>query len=108
MLAKKFRLKKNDFPIIFKHGYRKGNKNFLIIFNYNKKKYSCFAVIINKKTAKLATIRNKTRRFIYQIISDNLEKIPAGFNIVIICRKPVNDQNKEELKECISQLLKNK
>lgn len=45
-------------------------------------------IIISKKVAKLAVDRNRMKRLAYEVIYQNLEKLPEGIRMVLVIKKP--------------------
>lgn len=90
MLAKKYCLKgKAAFEKVFKQG----NKCFVALFGIkilkNDLGYSRFGIIISSKISKKAVVRNKVRRRISETFRLNLKNFKSGFDVIIICRKPI-------------------
>lgn len=81
---------------------KKENSSFLSspIFNIriskNKEKETRFGIVVSKKTSKKAVLRNKTKRVIRNIITQNLDKISKGKDIIIVSKRILNKSLKEE------------
>ncbi len=54
-----------------------------IVKNEGKK----FLIIVSKKVAKLAVERNRMKRLAYEVIYNNLEKLPEGIRMVLMIKK---------------------
>lgn len=107
MLPKENRLqKKKDFERIFKKG--KGFKeDFLILkFISNNLNQSRFGIIISQKILKKATIRNKIKRRIRELIRLRLPKIKKRLDIVLIAIPGLETKDFWEIEETINKLLK--
>ncbi len=68
MLARNFRLKKNDMDRIYKKGQRVAQDLFLVRYLPNRAGHSRFSVVISKKVLAKAHDRNHAKRQIYQLI----------------------------------------
>lgn len=99
MLAKKYRLPIQEF--VGKAGQsRKGRYFLLKRFNCSNA-YSRVGVVISKKVAVKATVRNRIRRTIFDFFSSKLD-LPIGDYLVIVLSGAAN-LSKEEL---IGELVK--
>lgn len=107
MLAKKNRLKKKkDFETTFQRG--EGFKQdflFLKILK-NSLKFSRFGFVVSKKISKKATVRNKIRRRLSEIIKANLPKIEKAWDGIIIVDCGIKDKNFREVEATIEKLFK--
>lgn len=107
MLPKKNRLKKEkDFEKVFKKG--KGLRKdflFLKLLNNNLKK-SRFGIVVSTKISKKATVRNKTRRRIREIIRNHLDEIKKGKDIVIVAQPGIEEKSFSQIKETLIELFK--
>lgn len=56
----------------------------------NKEKETRFGIVVSKKTSKKAVLRNKTKRLIRNIITNNLDKISKNKDIIIVSKKTLN------------------
>lgn len=65
-----------------------------------------FGVVVSKKTSKKAVLRNKTKRIIRNIITQNLEKLAKGKDIIIVSKKILNRQLKDEAEQELLLLFK--
>jgi len=98
--------KKKDFGKVFKEG--KGYKeNFLYLkIVKNNLKISRFGFITSKKFSLKATLRNKIKRRLREIIRINLEDIKKGIDGVIIVMPGLEINDFWELEEITKTLLK--
>nr|MBI5455745.1 ribonuclease P protein component [Candidatus Levybacteria bacterium] len=69
---------------------------FNIRISDNKEKESRFGIVVSKKTSKKAVLRNKTKRIIRNIITDNLDKLSKSKDIIIVSKKILNKTIKKE------------
>lgn len=107
MLAKQYRLKKNkDFELVFKRGKTFDSKLlFLKTIKRNNLKVSRFGLVVGTKISKKATIRNKIKRRLRDVIRKKLEDIKPGFDVIIGAKAGVVDKNYQEIKEEFKGLL---
>jgi len=107
MLAKKYRLKTSFF---------KTKRDVLItsdqFFSIHKHHSEClwnrYAVVISKKIAPTAVLRNTTRRTIYEYIRKTNNPTQSHKNIVIFVKKPtlsLLSGDKKQLYQKLSSLL---
>lgn len=102
MLKKQFSINKSKFDLIFKKARHSGSEDFHIRYLPNNKNYSQFAIIVSKKTAKLAVDRNYTRRVIKNLIAEKKLSIKVGYYYLITVKK--NIQRKDDKQAVAKQL----
>ncbi len=102
-LARKFRLHlKKDFENVMYNGiYFKTNDFALKLFktqlNHNR-----FAIIINKKIAKLAVTRNTLKRRVREVLRKNLSNMAKSYDIIIF---PKSSTSQMSLKDLETRLI---
>lgn len=107
MLSQKYRLvKQSDFSLVFKNGKKAFGRLFFIRYTPNNKENSRFSVVISNKISKKATIRNRARRQVREIIRLNLSKFKQNLDIIINILKPSLDCSYEELEMEMLKILK--
>ncbi|MEA2064727.1 MAG: ribonuclease P protein component [Patescibacteria group bacterium] len=108
MLAKKYCLKgKANFEKVFKQGSKCFIELFGIRMLKNNLGYSRFGIIISSKISKKAVVRNKIKRRISEIFRLNLKNFRSGFDVIIICRKPILEVTYQDIeKEILSSTKK--
>ena len=85
MLPRENRLKKEeDFKKVFKKGRGFTNDLFVLKVIKNNLDISRFAFVISKKISKKATIRNRIKRRLDNVIRVDLPKIKKGWDGIII------------------------
>ncbi|MBU2539712.1 ribonuclease P protein component [Patescibacteria group bacterium] len=107
MLPRQNRLtKKRDFDSVFKNG--KGAKEgFLFLKTVpNKLSDSRFAFITSQKMSKKATVRNKIRRQLREIIKTNIGIIKKGTDCAIVVLPGFNDVSFWDIEKDMMGLLK--
>lgn len=106
MLPKSHRLKKKkDFDRVFKKG--KGfNNNFLFLkIKRNKLSVSRFGFVVPLKVSSKATVRNKTKRRLREIVRELLPQITSGFDGVWVAQPGAETCSFEELKSEVKKIL---
>ena len=85
-------------------------KSFFLTIKYlsnNYRKTSRFSVIISKKIAKTAVLRNRIRRRIYEIIRQEIPNITAVYDVAIIVNSiEINNLSYLDLKSKLLDLFK--
>mgnify|MGYP000526293949 CR=1 FL=1 len=107
MLIKNYRLRKREEIVkVIKNGHSFFVPEVGIKFIRNNLKNSRFCFIISSKIDKRATVRNKIKRRLREIVRQNLEKIKPGFDILIFARFGIKELNFWQMKEKLEQLFK--
>jgi len=107
MLPKENRLKKNkDFEKVFKEG--KGFKEDLLVLKKvkNNLKNSRFGFVVSKTFFKKATLRNKIKRRLRELVRIKLNEIKKGIDVVIIAKPGLETKDFQEIKEIVNKLFK--
>ena len=107
MLPKINRLtKKKDFELVFKKG--ESIKNDFLIFKIlkNHLKESRFGFVVSKKVSNKATIRNKVKRRLRDVISGKLKEIGKSVDLIIITLPGIEKKEFSEIQEIIINYLK--
>lgn len=106
MLSKQYRLQKDkDFELVFKKGRIVSNEFLFLKLIKNNLAVSRFGFIISKKISKNATVRNKIKRRLREIIRKELAKIKQRFDIVIGVKAEILDKNYQETEKEVKSLL---
>lgn len=103
MISSKHRISKSHFPTILRNPSISGIY-FRAVIAPSLSDKSHFAVIISKKHAKLAVLRNLFRRVVYQLIQENLEKSPVKSMVFIMQKTILHEKSKEGRKNATLQL----
>ena len=107
MLAKNFRLsKQKEIKQVFDKGSKYFGKFFIIRFCPNLEDNCRFVIIVSNKISKKATVRNKLKRQIREIIRLNLDKFNLNYDIIITVLNNRLDKDYDELQDCLLQDLK--
>lgn len=106
MLPKQNRLKKKkDFEKVFKEGQGFKEDFLFLKFAKNNLKKSRFGFIVSKKFSKKATLRNKIKRKLREIIKMKLAKIKEGFDIILVINPGLEQKDFWEMEEAVNRIL---
>lgn len=107
MLAKENRINLNkEFDRVFKTGQSFYAKEIGIKMIPTNLEYTRFGLLVGLKVSKKAVIRNKIRRQIRAIISQELPKLKTGADIVVITLPLILDKNFEEIEKTLKMGFK--
>jgi len=107
MLAQKYRLsKQSDFKLIFQQGKKIFGPFFIIRYLPNNLENSRFTVIVSNKISKKATVRNKIKRQLREIIRLNLSKFKYNNDIIITVLSAAVKEDYLNLEKNYLELLK--
>lgn len=106
MLAKEYRLtQEKKFRYIYNQGKSFFGRFVVVKFLISKKKdESEFGIVISKKISNKATVRNKLKRQISQIIYSLLDQFQQAGKLVIIVKS--NPEDFRNLKEDLIKIFK--
>ncbi|MBU1164592.1 ribonuclease P protein component [Patescibacteria group bacterium] len=105
MLAKINRLaKQKDFDHVFKRGKSVFSANLKLRFVRNELKNSRFAFVVSNKISKKATVRNRIRRQLSEIVRTNLTTIKKGNDVVVVVKQTIL---KKDFEQITNELLTN-
>lgn len=106
MFAKQYRLQKDkDFKLTFKKGKTFNNGFLFLKLRRNDLKVSRFGFVVSSKILKKATLRNKIKRRLRDIINKNLVNIKSGIDIVIGVKTEIISKDYQEIKKELESLL---
>lgn len=106
MLPKINRIKKKkDFEYIFKKGASFKNNLFILRLIKNNLDQSRFGFVVSLKVSKKATIRNKIRRRLAEIIKLEFKNIKQGMDLVFISLPSAEKKEFAELKDALNSLM---
>lgn len=107
MLPKPNRLKKKkDFEKIFRKG--KGFKEGFLFLKAltNNLKFSRFGIVVGKEVSRKATLRNKIKRQIREIVRAKLAKLKTGIDVILIALSGIETKDFLEIEKTIDKLFK--
>lgn len=106
MLPKRNRLKKNkDFENVFKKGQGFKEDFLYLKIKKNNLESSRFGFVVSKKFSQKATVRNKIKRRLRELVKVKLPKIKKGIDGVIIIMPGFKINDFWELEEIINKLF---
>lgn len=106
-MKKKDVLKSNElFNNIIKDGKRVSNKYFVICFKQKEFLKNNYGIAVGKKVGNAVT-RNKVKRQVRNIITNNVTMFPNYHNYIIICKRDVLTISYKEMEENLIKLLNN-
>lgn len=107
-LPKDHRLTKDkDFQSVFDSGKTVKNSFLFIKYLISKdQKKSRFGIVVSGKVSKKATVRNRIRRQISEIIRNNLDRIINNADAVIVTNSKIVDKEFTEIEKVVLNLLK--
>lgn len=107
MLKAKYRLKrKADFARIYRRGRYFFTPSLILRFLPNEKDFSRFALVVSGKITPKATLRNRLKRQLSEIIRLDIIHIRVGFDLLLAAKKPLLSQNFAAKKASLVNLLK--
>lgn len=69
---------------IYRRGKSVRNRDFLLRYTHNpRREHGRLAVVVSKKTAKSAVVRNRIRRRVYEVIRHELPKLKPQHDLVV-------------------------
>jgi ribonuclease P protein component len=109
MIAKSFRLPKNDIKHILRKGFTVHSRFFIIKTFNSENENPRASVITSKKLAKKATTRNKIRRRTYEafrlLVKEN--KIPQKKDFIFIAKTGILEKDFWQIKKDLNLSLTN-
>lgn len=103
MLQKKERLSREAFSRFFSSGKRVRSASFDLVYAPHHTFHG--AVVVSKKIAARAVVRNKLRRTVYSLLWDLKTKHKASGVFIIIMRNTPNPHSREGLKEELANVF---
>ncbi|WP_281890839.1 ribonuclease P protein component [Paenibacillus sp. YYML68] len=106
-MEKKNRLTKREyFDKVYKHGKSSANHQFVLYYKVQPSQLTFrFGVSVSKKIGN-AVVRNRIRRQLKEIVRLNASRLPSGYDLILIARKPVLEMNYHEMEKSVFHVLK--
>lgn len=106
-MNKKNRVKKNkEFQTIFKNGRSMANRQFVIyVLEREDDDELRIGLSVSKKIGNAVT-RNRIKRLIRQVFSEEKDRIAKNSDYIIIARKPTAEMSYYEVKSSLNHLFK--
>ena len=106
-MRKSYRVKtENDFQRVFKSGNSVANRAF-VIYKIEKPENAHFRVGISvgKKVGHTAVVRNRLKRYIRAVLTENKERIEPQIDFLVIARPYVRDFSMTEIRKNLLHAL---
>jgi len=106
MLPKTNRLKKKkDIERVFKSG--QGFKEDFLILKVVRSNFknSRFALVVSQKISKKATLRNKIRRKLSELVRSKIKRVKKGRDLILIAVPGLEEKDFWEIDETINKLF---
>lgn len=107
MLPKANRLlKDNDFARVHRHG-RFFKQDLIAIKSLpNGESQSRFGFLVGIKISKKATVRNKVKRRLREVVRLTLADIKPGFDVAVMVRPEIVDRTYQEIEDALKGTLR--
>jgi ribonuclease P protein component len=107
MLKKSVRIAKSkDWRTLYKQGRTVFGQEIVLKILKNNTETSRFGVVVGTKVSKKATTRNRLRRQIMAIISQNLHHAKSGNDSIIIAKAGLAKKPFDEIKKTVERSFK--
>ncbi|OHA65881.1 MAG: ribonuclease P protein component [Candidatus Wildermuthbacteria bacterium RIFCSPHIGHO2_12_FULL_45_9] len=107
MLSKLNRLsKKKDFDRIFRQGKGIRHEGLLAKIWYQDIQCSRFGIVVSKKIAKKAVVRNRIRRLISQALQKRLKRMAKHADIILVVLPGSDFSELRHAEEAVEQIFK--
>lgn len=107
MLNSKYSIRQeNEIKAVLKQGKTVNSPLFLLKIRPNTLSCSRYLVIISNKASGKAVTRNKKRRQIKYWLKTQEKSLKKGFDVAIICKKPLTLAGFPKIKENLKNLFK--
>ncbi len=100
MLKKALRISKSEFTNYFKIGQRRNSEYFTIVY-YPNATFKV-AVVVGKKVFKNAVDRNKLRRQVYTVLTEEQKNLTGVY--LILVKPTINKKTKSEKRQILNEL----
>ncbi|MHC2182952.1 ribonuclease P protein component [Paenibacillus sp. PvR148] len=106
-VEKKNRLTKREyFDKVYRHGKSAANHQFVLYYKVQPKQEPFrLGVSVSKKLGN-AVVRNRIRRLLKEIVRLNAARIPGGYDLIIIARKPAAEMDYHDMEKSVLHVLK--
>jgi ribonuclease P protein component len=103
MLKKKQRLSRSEFGLVLKTGKRIHSEHFSLM--YRTAESSKYGLVVSKKIAKKATIRNRIRRQLYAIFGECAANV-TNRHVVLLTKPTITSLQFSDLKQEVCGVFK--
>jgi len=96
--------KAGEYQAVYTRGIKKTSQSFVVFILPNGLERSRFGLTIPRKLG-VATVRNKIRRRMREMLRQKLDRMPSGFDVVVNPRRSAYDRQFSELRSELLNLL---
>ncbi|MGN0735647.1 MAG: ribonuclease P protein component [Anaerovoracaceae bacterium] len=100
MLKKNVLRKKSDFSTIYNKGKSVGDRYIVLFYRKNNLPYNRTGFLASKKVGN-SVKRNRARRLMRESYRFIEEKLPSGYDFIIIARNTINDKKCNEVEKSL-------
>ncbi|CAG7643381.1 Ribonuclease P protein component [Paenibacillus solanacearum] len=106
-MEKKNRLTKREyFDKVYRHGKSAANHQFVLYYKAQHGQDAFrLGVSVSKKLGN-AVVRNRIRRMLKEIVRLNASRLPGGYDLILIARKPAADMEYHEMEKSVLHVIK--
>lgn len=106
-MDKKNRLTKREyFDKVYRHGKSAANHQFVLYYMVKRQQEEFrLGVSVSKKLGN-AVVRNRIRRMLKEIVRLNAARIPGGYDLILLARKPAAEMDYHEMEKSVLHVLK--
>lgn len=105
-MEKQYRLRKNtDFQQARRQGRSWANELLVLNIAPNGLEHSRFGFSASRRLGK-AVVRNRAKRLMREAIQRQRERLPAGWDVILIARLPMREANFSAVERAVEQLLR--
>ena len=106
-VEKKNRLTKREyFDKVYRHGKSTANHQFVLYYKAQPQQdFFRLGVSVSKKLGN-AVVRNRIRRLLKEIVRLHAARIPGGYDLILIARKPAAEMSYLEMEKSVLHVLK--
>lgn len=98
--------KREYFDKVYRYGKSAANHQFVLYYMPQPAQDTFrLGVSVSKKLGN-AVVRNRIRRLMKEIVRLNADRFPAGYDLIVIARKPVVEMSYQELEKSMLHVLK--
>ncbi len=107
MIAKKFRIPREQISYILNSGESLASKLFIVRFKKSDEKFFKYRTVVSKKLDSKAVKRNLIRRQIYEAVRLNtpIQEQSDSFDLILIPKKRIIDASFQEILEDTKKII---